>query len=169
MISKKKMIKLYYILGKNLPISYNLKIAKKIRYFFAKKIIDNIGVNVNIEKGAVFSEKVSIGDNSGIGVNCELYGDVQIGKNVMMAPEVSMYSINHSISRVDIPMMFQGYDESRPIIIEDDVWIGRRVIILPGVKIGKGSVIGAGAVVTKDVPEYAIVGGNPSKVIKYRK
>jgi maltose O-acetyltransferase len=63
----------------------------------------------------------------------------------------------------------QGIDVERPIVIDDDVWIGARVIILPGVHIGTGAVIGAGAVVTKDVPAYAVVGGNPARVIKMRK
>ena len=57
----------------------------------------------------------------------------------------------------------------QPITIGDDVWIGRRVMLLPGVSIGKGAVIGAGAVVTKDVPEFAVVGGVPAKIIKWRK
>jgi maltose O-acetyltransferase len=65
-------------------------------------------------------------------------------------------------------MCEQGFYEEKPVVI-DDVWIGGHVIILPGVHIGKGAIVGAGAVVTKDVPEYAIVGGSPAKVIKYRK
>lgn len=66
-------------------------------------------------------------------------------------------------------MNLQGMSKEHPVLIEDDVWIGANVIILPGVKISKGSIIGAGSVVTKNVPEYAIVGGNPARVIKYRK
>lgn len=65
-------------------------------------------------------------------------------------------------------MCQQGLSEPRPVLIEDDVWIGARVIILPGVKVGKGSVIGAGSVVTKDVMPYTVVGGNPARVLKGR-
>ena len=60
----------------------------------------------------------------------------------------------------------KGY-KSAPVVIEDDVWLGFRSIILPGISLGKGSVVGAGAVVTKDVPPYAVVVGNPGRIIKY--
>ncbi len=62
----------------------------------------------------------------------------------------------------------QGFAEEKPVVIEDDVWIGSRVTILPGVTIGRGSVVGAAAVVTKDVPPYSVVAGNPAKVVKTR-
>ena len=76
---------------------------------------------------------------------------------------------NHAFDRTDIPMNQQGFTPEKPIVIEDDVWIGARVIILPGVHIGTGAVVGAGAVVTKDVPDYAVVGGNPARILKMRK
>lgn len=75
----------------------------------------------------------------------------------------------HNTERTAIPMFQQGHLPKRKVTICDDVWIGARVIILPGVTIGTGSIIGAGAIVTKDVPEYAVVAGTPAKVIKYRK
>ena len=62
----------------------------------------------------------------------------------------------------------QGRTEIKPVIIGDDVWIGARAIIMPGIVIGRGAVIGAGSVVTKNVDEYAVVAGNPARVIKYR-
>lgn len=129
----------------------------------------DVGKNVNIEKGAIFRSQVSIGDYSGIGVRCEIYGPITIGKYVMMGSEVVVYTQNHATSREDIPMQFQGYTEVKPVTIGDDVWIGRRVIILPGVKIGDGCVIGAGAVVSKDTPPYSVVVGNPARVVKFRK
>ena len=76
----------------------------------------------------------------------------------------------HSFDRLDIPIGQQESKEKTPLDISSDVWIGARAIILPGCKrIGHGAIIGAGSVVTKDVPDYAIMGGNPAKVIKYRK
>ena len=66
-------------------------------------------------------------------------------------------------------MIQQGFENTKPVVIEDDVWIGGRVIILPGVHVGTGCVIGAGAVVTRDTPPYTIVAGNPAKIKKYRK
>lgn len=123
---------------------------------------------MNIERGAIFSPEVGIGDNSGIGINCELYGPVSIGNGVMMGPEVVIYTSEHRHDRIDIPMWQQGISEVEPVVIGNDVWIGRRVIILPGVKIGEGCIIGAGAVVTKDMPPYSIIGGVPAQILKYR-
>jgi len=74
---------------------------------------------------------------------------------------------NHNFDRLDIPMKNQGFNTA-PIIIEDDVWIGHGCVITQGVTIGKGAIVGSNAVVTKDVPELAIVGGVPAKLIKYR-
>jgi maltose O-acetyltransferase len=79
-----------------------------------------------------------------------------------------MYSYSHAYDRLDIPMDQQGFEDPTPIHIGDDVWIGARVIILPGVNIGSHCIIGAGSVVTKDVPDYAIVGGVPAKIIRMR-
>ena len=86
----------------------------------------------------------------------------------MMGPYVTILTHTHKIDRTDIPMGQQG-NIVKEVVIGNDVWIGMRSIIMPGVKIGNGAVIGAGAVVTKDVPDYAIVGGVPAKVIRYRK
>lgn len=87
----------------------------------------------------------------------------------MMGPDVFIYTQNHNFSRTDISMDQQGWSEEKPVIIEDDVWIGSRVTILPGVIIGKGCIIGASAVVTKSMPPYSVVAGNPAIVVKNRK
>ena len=101
-------------------------------------------------------------------MNGSVHGPLRIGENVMMGPDVTILSQTHNIERTDIPMGKQGMREAE-VSIGNDVWIGMRSIIMPGVKIGDGAVIGAGAVVTKDVPDYAIVGGVPARIIKYRK
>ena len=111
---------------------------------------------------------LEIGDNSGIGIRCEIYGPVKIGRDVMMGPDVVCYTSGHRFDRTDITMIEQGSSEPEPISIGNDVWIGRRVMIMPGVNIGDGCVIGAGAVVTKDIPPYSVVGGVPAKIIKSR-
>nr|WP_312032312.1 acyltransferase [Hujiaoplasma nucleasis] len=146
-----------------------MKFAKFLRGIFGRCILKQAGKNINIEKGAVFNHLVSLGDNSGIGVNCEILGPVEIGDFVNMGPEVIVYTQNHEFRRTDIPMQKQGYSEIEPVTIGNDVWIGRRVIILPGVVIGEGAIIGAGAIVTKDVKPYTIVAGNPAKLIRSRK
>ncbi len=81
--------------------------------------------------------------------------------------QVVVITRNHGHDRTDIPMTRQGYNNA-PIVIEDDVWIGFRAVVLAGVTIGRGSIVGSGAVVTKDVAPYSVVGGVPARVIKSR-
>ena len=167
---KTKLVYIFYsIFAKKLPYSRRSKLAKKMRLFFAKKIMKNVGENVNIETGAVFNPNVEIGNNSTLGVNCEIIGKAKIGDNVLMGPEVILYAQNHKFSDKNVLIYKQGYDEEKGVVLEDDIWIGRRVIILPGVTVKKGTVIGAGAIVTKSFPEYSVIAGNPAKVIGNRK
>ena len=158
---------LYKLTAAGLPISQRMRLAKKLRVFWAKRIA-SCGKNVNIEKNAYFTPGLTLGDNSGVGINCEVYGPVIIGNDVMMGPEVVIYTSGHKYDRTDVPMMEQGSTEPEPVVIGNDVWIGRRAMIMPGVRIGDGCVIGAGAVVTKDIPSYSVVGGVPAKVLKKR-
>ena len=168
---KKLYLILYYGFGRYLPASTNsyFKWCRKVRRVLASKCFDRCGQNVNIEKGAYFGTGtgISIGNGSGIGVNCSVHGPLTIGDNVMMGPEVTILTSNHKFDRLDIPMRHQGMS-IEPVTIGNDVWIGMRSIILPGVNIGDKVIIGAGAVVTKDIPNNAIVGGVPAKIIKYR-
>ena len=170
-ISKISGLLLYRLIGQFLPSSYSKPFGKLSRYFRAlcgKMIFEKCGKGINIERKAVFSSCCELGDGSGIGTRAFIQGKTIIGKNVMMGPDCFIYTANHMFSRTDIPMCQQGVEAERPVTIGDDVWIGARVIILPGITIGSGAIIGAGAVVTKDVPAFAIVGGNPAKVIRYR-
>ena len=163
------MYALYCILGKYLPVSYRMKSARTIRSWFARRILASAGEHINIERGASFTENTSIGNNSSIGKNCRIQeGRVTIGNNVLMGPDVLIFTTNHESSRTDIPICMQGNSPPKPVVIEDDVWIGARVIILPGVTIKKGCIVGAGAVVTKTFPEYSVIAGNPGRVCKSR-
>ncbi|HOV26240.1 MAG TPA: acyltransferase [Pseudobacteroides sp.] len=162
---------LYYAIGRHLPgsdLPYGFG-TKKIRRFLCKRIFNKTGKNINVEHGAFFGSgrDIEVGDNSGIGLNCRIAGPLKIGRDVMMGPDVMIFTQNHENSRIDIPMNLQTAPK-KPVVIEDDVWIAARVIILPGVTVHKGAILGAGAVVTKDVPEYAVVGGNPARIIKFR-
>ena len=143
-------------------------VGEKIRSFFVKGYITRCGIKVNIQPRTTIARRVEIGDYSGIGYRSFVQSNVKIGSHVMMGPEVLIYTQNHNFSRLDITMDKQGFSEEKQVIIEDDVWIGARVIILPGVKIGRGSVIGAGSVVSKSIPEYSVAVGNPCKVVKKR-
>lgn len=143
--------------------------GRQIRAACGKLILCHCGKHVNIHSSAHFSSGLSLGDYSGIGVNAFLQGSVSIGADVMMGPDVKIYSINHQTRDIGKPMRLQGTTPVRPVSIEDDVWIGANVIILPGVHVGRGAILGAGSVIREDVPPYAVVVGNPSFVARYRK
>lgn len=171
--SKYFYLMLYYGFAIYLPVSYSRfggKIAKSIRGALCKHIFEYCGKNVNIERGAHFGKgsHIKIGDNSGLGVNCMIPDGSTIGKDVMMGPNCYIHARNHNFDRTDIPMRLQGYKESKPIVIDDDVWIGRDVTITVGRHISKGCIIAANCVLTKDYPEYSIIGGNPGKIIRNR-
>ena len=110
-----------------------------------------------------------VGDDVGIAQNCfiQVRGRVTIGSHVMFGPNVSIFSENHGFTDLDMPMISQPTVRGE-VIIEDDVWLGTRSVILSGVRIGKGSIIAAGALVNRDIPPYSIVAGVPGKVIKSR-
>ena len=143
---------------------------ERMKELFVKQIFAKSGKNINISKGARFGngQFLFIGNNSSIGLNCKVPNNIKIGENVMMGPNVMIFGSNHASERTDIPMIQQGYKKYPPVTIEDDVWVGANSIILPGVVIKKGSIVAAGAVVTKSFPEFSIIGGNPAKIIKSR-
>lgn len=141
--------------------------VRKFRGFIVSLFVNKSGRNLKIESNAYISPFIEIGDNSMLGENCRIYSGVKIGNDVLMAPDVHILTRNHNFDRTDIPMNIQG-DSFKEVIIGDDVWIGTNVVILPGVTIGDHSIIASGAVVAKSVPSYAITGGVPAKVIKFR-
>jgi maltose O-acetyltransferase len=114
-------------------------------------------------------EKMKIGDGVFIGANCHIdaIGGLQLGNCCALASNTTIITLEHHYRGAEsIP-----WDEVRiikPVVIEDYVWIGMNVSILPGVTIGEGAIIGLGAVVPKDVPPLAIVVGNPARIVKYR-
>jgi len=145
-------------------------LGKVLRYHTARHLFDSCGESVNIEHGAEFGSGrgIAIGNNSGIGIDSILSDGVSIGENVMMGPRCMFFPTDHSFENSELPMRAQGYQPKRPIQVGNDVWIGAGVIVLGGVKIGDGSILAAGAVITKDVPSKAIAGGNPASVIRFR-
>ena len=163
---------IYYSFAIYLPESYKYKgLPGKIRRILCKHIFLYCGKSVNVEKGARFGNGrfIEIGDYSGIGINCTLPNNVKIGKYVMMGPNCYILDSNHNFDSIDKPMMFQGYSEKRIVHIDNDVWLGVNVTIMPGIHFKKGTIVGAGSVVTKNFPEYSIIGGNPAKLIRDRK
>ena len=168
----KKMIGyiLYICLGSILPhyqLGITWNISNLIRKISAKLYFNYCGKNVDLGRKIKLSSSIEIGDNSGIGDYCYIQGSLKIGNDVMIAPKVAFLGSNHNIDELDRPMNKQGYNE-KGIIVKDNVWIGYGAIILDGVTINDGAVIAAGSVVTKNVEENEIVGGNPAKLIRKR-
>ncbi len=174
---KRFWIVVYYCFARHLPKSNRGllgKIAKWLRGKCAKHMFAECkGDDINLEQGAYV----------GNGGNFHVLGDAAIGKdfvsynrivtihgNVMMGDDVLFQGGGHKFDNPNVPIGAEGNLPDTPLEIGFDVWIGARAIILPGcTRIGAHSIIGAGAVVTHDVPDYAIVGGNPAKVIRMRK
>ncbi len=108
---------------------------------------------------------VTIGDHTRIGIHCTVIGPVSIGNNVNLAQGITVTALNHNFEDTTRRIDEQGIS-TKPVVIGDDVWIGANAVILPGVTIGRHVVVAAGAVVTKDVPDYCVVAGVPAKVVK---
>jgi acetyltransferase-like isoleucine patch superfamily enzyme len=110
--------------------------------------------------------RITIGKNFYMNAFCHIQGDITIGKDVMIGPKTVIWGRDHGIKKDEL--MRKQKHIKLSIIIGNDVWIGANVTILKGVKINDGVVIGAGSVVVKDIPPYAIIVGNPARIIKYR-
>jgi maltose O-acetyltransferase len=162
---------LYMILLNRIPSrNRNGGAVNALKHLMLKGLFKSIGKNINIRPGIKFTSgrNISIGDNSGVGDRCFLQdiGEISIGSDVLMGPEAMIFTANHQMKRDEL-LRNQGETVSG-VTIGDDVWIGARSIILPGVTVSNGAVIAAGAVVTRDVEPYTIVGGVPAKKIGVR-
>lgn len=176
---------------------YRLKKKYKF-YFFRKKmakydiIIDNSVkgyqcidfsdavqalVGISIPRGCCFSKEVHVGKGTTFGEDNYINGPIKIGRYCQLGKNIATFTINHPIGYLTTYINQRLFDEElyenrskveNGIIIGDGVWIGHNVIILPEVTIGNGAIIGAGSVVTKDIPPYAVAVGNPARVIRYR-
>jgi acetyltransferase-like isoleucine patch superfamily enzyme len=108
---------------------------------------------------------VTIGKSSLVGVGCVVIGPVAIGANVILAQHIVLSGLNHSYENIDLPIRQQPV-VTKAIRVEDDCWIGANAVITAGVTIGKHSVVAGGSVVTRNVPPYTVVGGNPARILK---
>lgn len=113
---------LYYSIARHLPVSYSgVQLGQKaLRGFCGRLMLASCGKKVNIEKGALFSAKVSLGDYSGIGINANICGTCTIGSYVMMGPNVTVITRNHKHDDLEQPMMFQGFEDEQPVVIGED-------------------------------------------------
>ncbi len=128
----------------------------------------SLGKNSTIEDYSVVNNgmgAVIIGDGSRIGLSNVLIGPLKIGNNVILAQHVVISALNHGYEDIHVPIRLQPCS-TRPVSIGDDSWIGANAVITAGVQIGKHAIVAAGSVVTRNVPDYTIVAGNPAKIIK---
>lgn len=172
-------LSLRYLFWKTILEIYGGSVGKNVKIFEGVKMASRrgcpitIGDNVSIEKGVVISTsergKISIGNNVYVGEYSVLTSniEIEIGDNVLISPHNDIVDFNHIYQDQSLPINRQGVS-AKKITIQDDVWIGSGCKILKGVTLGKGAVVGAGSVVTKDVPSYHVVVGNPAKTIKER-
>lgn len=146
--------------------------VKRLRGWHYRSLLERAGKGLRVAQGVRINNPslVSVGDNVYLGDGVQLYAwneRIIIGSNVLVAAGVRMITRKHGFGDIDRPISDQGYTNA-PIIVEDDVWIGFQAVILPGVTLGRGSIVGAGAVVTRDVEPYSIVGGVPARTIRRR-
>lgn len=131
----------------------------------------HLGKNVVVQRGTSISggRQAKIGNNSYIGRDCFLRcsGGLSIGEGVFLGPRIIIITSNHNYDTGQT-LPYDHHSIKKPVVIEDYVWIGAGACIVPGVTIREGAVVAMGAVVTKDVPRLAVVGGNPAIVLKYR-
>jgi len=170
MLSKLTLI-IYYTIIKHLPHSRYVSLSNTIRVWYVSKVF-KIMPN---DKNTTLEPNVYLSNTQGttIGYNCRVNENVFIQQaiiedDVLIAPNVALLSTSHNHSFLHESIVNQGDSEPNPPIIKKGAWLGRNVIVMPGIEIGEGAIVGAGAVVTKNVKPFTIVGGVPAKFIKNR-
>ncbi len=138
-----------------------------LRRKLAEMFLLECGKHLRVKHNCDVSPNIRVGDFSEFGQHCLIHADVTLGSYVIMGPNDKIYTRNHIFNDLKKPIALQGKN-SKPTRIGDDVWIGANVVITAGVNVGSHSIIAAGSIVTKDVPDYAMVGGNPAVLIKFR-
>jgi maltose O-acetyltransferase len=171
-IKKRISLVIYYAFARWFPTQpmVGWQFGYALRRQLIRHIASSVGQEVIVKHNAQIGAGVGliIGSRSQLGHNCRIGNNVTIGCDVLMGPDVVIMTSAHAFEDPNVPINLQGALPIRAVNIGDDVWLGTRVIIMPSVTIGRGAVIGAGSVVTKDVPPFAIVAGVPAKTIRYR-
>jgi maltose O-acetyltransferase len=146
---------------------YNLAEAGPERQGVLEQLLGHVGRNSIVESPfhCSYGRNIHIGDHVYLNVFCTILdcNEVHIGHHVMIGPAVQIYTAAHLL---EAEARIQGWEVAKPIVIEDNVWLGGGAILLPGVTIGRNAVVGAGAVVSRSVPANTVVAGNPARVIK---
>ena len=156
--------------ARRLVREFNNSIETEIdtRTTILKELFGSTGENIFIEPNfrCDYGSNIHVGDNFFANFDCTILDvcEVKIGKNCFMAPGVQVYTATHPLNPTE---RYSGLEYGKPVTIGDNCWFGGSSIVVPGVTIGNNVVIAAGAVVTKDVPNNVVVGGNPAQIIKH--
>jgi maltose O-acetyltransferase len=146
---------------------YNLTEAIPERRAILQQLLGQIGQDLIIEPPfhCVYGQNIYVGDHVFLNVMCTILdcNEVHIGHHVMIGPGVQIYTAAHLLQAES---RIQGLEEAKSIVIEDNVWVGGSAILLPGVRIGRNAVVGAGAVVSRSIPANTVAVGNPARVIR---
>lgn len=165
-------------IGPDMPLTHFLLHFRGLGYWLCKKKFKAFGCNASVRSGvyAVATDKIEIGNNVTIRPGTMLHADprsggagIKIEDKALLGSSVHIYVDTHRYDMIDRPIYDQGFYDSKPVIVKEGAWIGANAVILPGVRIGVNSVVGASSVVTKDVPDYAVAVGNPARVVKVLK
>ncbi len=161
----------YYGFAKHLPDSSlpGGELSTRLRAFLCRGFIASAGEGIHVRSGAFLADGryLHMADRSSIGPGCRIYG-ARLGYGVVIGPHCVFFKENRAADDLSKPV---GAHETTPInvpVVEDWAWVGERALVLQGRRIGRGAIVGAGAVVTRDVPPFAIVGGNPARIIGNR-
>lgn len=169
-----KLMQTMFKVGELVPKAWNRYVVSPLNCLTFARCGENVRIGRNFR--IVGREHLHADDYVSIGEDCRFLcarADIVIHDHVMFGPGVTVVTGNHRIDlpgkyMIDITDAEKRDEDDQPVVFEGDNWIGANVIVLKGVTIGRGAVVAAGAVVTKSIPEYAIVGGNPARVIKNR-
>jgi len=163
---------LYYAIAQHFPTQPQpgWKFGYALRRWLLKRILDQCGDEVVVKQHCYIGrgQGLAVGHRSQLGHGARIGPSVTIGDDVLMGPDVVIMTTAHQFDDPATPIRLQGHLPVRAVTIGNDVWIGTRVVILPGITIGDGAVVGAGSIVTRDVPPLTIVAGNPARVLRRR-
>lgn len=175
-IERLKFLWLAPRLGPDMPLTYFLFFSRRLAHKICMRKFSYFGEGADFRLGAYAVEtgKISLGKNVVIRPGTMLFASPQsdvsiqisIEENAMLGSGVHIYVSNHAFNDVSRPIIQQGHQDIRPVIIGKGAWIGANAIILPGVSIGENSVVGAGSVVTRSIPPHVVACGNPAKIVK---
>lgn len=166
-LSQRILWALYEQLAAPVPYWPGVRLRRLVLEWFGARLEDGAVVHDHVH--IVGPRWLGIGRNASVspGAILDCRGGLTIGDSTMVGIQAILLTTNHRTTRLDVPMIDQGMEKAG-VVIERDVWIGARAIVLPGTRIGQGAIVAAGAVVTKDVPAYGVVGGIPAALIRMR-